>query len=58
MHACGLNLANRALCNGLFPGQLPRGIGLDVSGIVDAVSEGVTDVGLVAAAGSCVGLPG
>src|ERR1700677_5251442 len=43
-HGCGLNPADWALCRGLFPGTLPRGIGLDVSGVVDAVGEGVTDV--------------
>jgi NADPH:quinone reductase-like Zn-dependent oxidoreductase len=44
VHACGLAPADWALCRGLFPGNLPRGIGCDVSGIVDAVGEGVTDV--------------
>jgi NADPH:quinone reductase-like Zn-dependent oxidoreductase len=44
VHACGLNPADWALCRGLFARDLPRGIGLDVAGIVDAVSEGVTDV--------------
>lgn len=44
VHAVGLNPADWALCRGLFPGNLPRGIGLDVSGTVDAVGEGVTDV--------------
>ena len=44
VHACGLNPADWALCRGLFPGILPRGIGLEVSGIVDALGEGVTDV--------------
>lgn len=44
VHACGLNPADWALCRGLFPGTLPRGIGLDVSGTVDAVGEGVQDV--------------
>jgi NADPH:quinone reductase-like Zn-dependent oxidoreductase len=43
VHACGLAPADWALCGGLFPGQLPRGIGCDVSGTVDAVGEGVTD---------------
>jgi len=43
--ACGLNPADWALCRGLFPGKLPRGIGLDVSGAIDAVGEGVADVG-------------
>ena len=44
VHACGLNPADWALCRGLFPGKLPRGIGLEVSGTVDAVGEGVIDV--------------
>ncbi|HEX4183551.1 MAG TPA: NADP-dependent oxidoreductase [Caulobacteraceae bacterium] len=46
VHACGLNPADWALCRGLFAGDLPRGIGLDVSGIVDAVGEGVTTIGV------------
>jgi NADPH:quinone reductase-like Zn-dependent oxidoreductase len=46
VHACGLNPADWALCRGLFPGTLPRGIGLEVSGTVDAVGDGVTDVGI------------
>ncbi len=44
VHACGLNPADWALCRGLFAGTLPRGIGLDVSGTVDDVGEGVEDV--------------
>ncbi|MBW8805246.1 MAG: alcohol dehydrogenase [Catenulispora sp. 13_1_20CM_3_70_7] len=44
VHACGLAPADWALCRGLFPGRLPRGIGCDVSGTVEAVGEGVTDV--------------
>ena len=44
VHACGLNPADWALCRGLFAGHLPRGVGLDVSGTVDVVGEGVTDV--------------
>ncbi|WP_145909208.1 NADP-dependent oxidoreductase [Kitasatospora viridis] len=44
VHACGLAPADWALCRGLFPGSLPRGIGCDVSGIVEAVGAGVTDV--------------
>ncbi len=44
VHACGLNPADWALCRGLFGGKLPRGVGLDVSGTVDAVGEGVEDV--------------
>ena len=44
VQACGLNPADWALCQGLFPGHLPRGIGLDVAGIVDAVGDGVQEV--------------
>lgn len=44
VHACGLNPADRALCRGLFDSDLPRGVGLDVSGTVEAVGDGVTDV--------------
>lgn len=44
VHACGLNPADWALCGGLFAGRLPRGIGLELSGTVDAVGEGVNDV--------------
>ncbi len=44
VHACGLNPADWALCRGLFPGKMPRGIGLDVAGFVDSVGEGVTNV--------------
>jgi NADPH:quinone reductase-like Zn-dependent oxidoreductase len=42
--ACGLAPADWALCRGLFPGDLPRGIGIDVSGTVEAVGAGVTGV--------------
>ncbi|MFD2420239.1 NADP-dependent oxidoreductase [Amycolatopsis pigmentata] len=45
VHACGLAPADWALCRGLFAGELPRGIGIDVSGTVEAVGDGVTDVG-------------
>ena len=44
VHACGLNPADWALCRGLFAGDLPRGVGLDVSGTVDALGEGVVGV--------------
>ncbi len=44
VHACGLNPADWALCRKLYEMELPRGIGIDVSGTVDAVGEGVTDV--------------
>ena len=44
VHACGLNPADWALCRGLFAGDLPRGVGLDVSGTVKSVGEGVMDV--------------
>lgn len=41
VHACALNPMDWVLCLGFMPGILPRGIGLDVSGTVDAVGEGV-----------------
>ncbi len=44
VQACGLNPADWALCRGLFAGSLPRGIGLEAAGTVDAVGEEVTDV--------------
>ena len=44
VHGCGLNPVDWHLCRGLFAGKLPRGIGLEVSGVVDAVGEGVADV--------------
>lgn len=46
VHAAGLAPADWALCRGLFPGKLPRGIGCDVSGVVDAIGDGVTGVAL------------
>ena len=39
--AVGLNPADWELCRGFMAGDLPRGIGLDVAGTVDAVGEGV-----------------
>lgn len=44
VHACALNPMDWILCLGFMPASLPGGIGLDVSGIVDAVGEGVTNV--------------
>ena len=44
VYACGLTPADWALCRGLFAGDLPRGIGIDVSGTVEATGDGVTDV--------------
>jgi NADPH:quinone reductase-like Zn-dependent oxidoreductase len=44
VHACGLAPADWAYCRGLAPGQLPRGIGLEASGTVEAIGEGVTGV--------------
>jgi len=46
VQTCGLTPADWALCGGLFAGDLPRGIGLEVSGTVDAIGDGVTGVGL------------
>jgi NADPH:quinone reductase-like Zn-dependent oxidoreductase len=44
VHACGINPADWALCQGLFPGELPRGIGLEVSGTVEEVGSAVSGV--------------
>ena len=44
VQTCGLNPADWALCGGLFAGHLPRGIGLEVSGTVDAVGDATTHV--------------
>ncbi len=43
VHAAGLAPADWALCQGLFAGDLPRGIGCDISGTVDAIGDGVED---------------
>lgn len=42
--ATGLNPADWQICLGFMPGTLPRGIGCDVAGTVNAVGEGVDDV--------------
>ena len=42
--AAGLNPADGELCRGFMAGHLPRGIGYDVAGTVDAVGAGVEDV--------------
>ncbi len=44
MQACGLAPADWALCRGLFAGELPRGVGCDVCGMIDAIGDGVTGV--------------
>jgi NADPH:quinone reductase-like Zn-dependent oxidoreductase len=44
VNACGLNPAAWGLCRGLFAGLLPCGVGLDVSGVVEEIGEGVKDV--------------
>lgn len=44
VRACGLNPADWALCRGLSARKLPCGIGLDVSGVVVAVGDGVSGV--------------
>lgn len=44
VHACALNPMDWVLCLGFMPGPQPGGIGLDVSGTVDAVGNDVTNV--------------
>lgn len=46
VHACALNPADWAVCEGFLPVPPPRGIGFDVAGTVDALGEGVTNVNL------------
>lgn len=46
VQACGLNPADWALCGGLFAGDLPRGVGLEVSGTVAALGAGVAGVAI------------
>ena len=46
VHACALNPADWVVCEGFLPVPPPRGIGFDVSGVVDALGEGVTNVNL------------
>ena len=42
VHACALNPADWAVCEGFLPVPPPRGIGFDVAGTVDALGEGIT----------------
>ncbi len=47
VRACGLNPADWAVVDGLLADQLPplpRGLGFEVAGVVDALGEGVDDV--------------
>jgi NADPH:quinone reductase-like Zn-dependent oxidoreductase len=44
VHACAFNPADWAVCQGFFPLPPPRGIGFDVSGVIDAIGEGTTGV--------------
>jgi len=46
VHACALNPADWAVCEGFLPVPPPRGIGFDVAGFVDALGSGVTNVSL------------
>jgi len=46
VHACALNPADWAVCEGFLPVPPPRGIGFDVAGFVDALGDGVTSVSL------------
>jgi NADPH:quinone reductase-like Zn-dependent oxidoreductase len=46
VEVCTVNPADLALCQGLYPGELPRGIGLEVAGTVDAIGQDVTGVQL------------
>jgi len=41
-HACGLNFIDVYYRSGLYPLEMPAGIGMEGAGIVEAVGEGVT----------------
>lgn len=42
--ATGLNPADWEVCRGFMAGSLPRGVGFDVAGSVEAIGDGVTGV--------------
>ena len=42
-HACGLNFIDTYQRSGLYPLQMPSGLGLEGAGVVEAVGPGVTD---------------
>ncbi|TAM01789.1 MAG: quinone oxidoreductase [Paraburkholderia sp.] len=44
--AVGLNFADTYFRSGLYPVPLPSGIGVEAAGVVEAVGEGVTNVGV------------
>lgn len=44
VHACALNPADWAVCEGFLPVPPPRGIGFDVSGVVDELGDGVKNI--------------
>ena len=44
VRACGINPADWKVCAGELGGELPQGLGYDVSGVVDAVGSAVGDV--------------
>jgi NADPH:quinone reductase-like Zn-dependent oxidoreductase len=54
--AVGLNPADWELCRGFLPGTLPRGVGLDAAGTVDALGDG-DGVGDVAIGDAVFGVP-
>ena len=43
-NACGLNYIDVYHRSGLYPLQMPSGIGMEAAGVVEAVGEGVTNV--------------
>jgi NADPH:quinone reductase-like Zn-dependent oxidoreductase len=46
VRACAFNPADWAVCQGFIPLPPPRGIGFDVSGVVDAIGDGLTGVSI------------
>ena len=46
VHACALNPADWAVCRGFLPVPPTRGIGFDVSGVVDAIGDGIVKISI------------
>ncbi|WP_203832811.1 alcohol dehydrogenase catalytic domain-containing protein, partial [Actinoplanes lobatus] len=42
-HAVGLNFADTYFRSGLYPAELPAGLGVEAAGVVEAVGPGVAD---------------
>jgi NADPH:quinone reductase len=57
-HACGLNYIDVYFRSGLYPMQMPAGLGQEAAGVVEAVGPGVTHVKPGDRVAYCGGTPG